>query len=101
MSYKIVAKNEDGEQIAEFRTTVARRAAHERCAALGVEQDEDDTSGSGETFFYTRAEISAAQAALVLSYFDTNLMLGISFLRDIEAWLNEHPGETGVEITFA
>jgi hypothetical protein len=105
MGYFVTAMNEDGELLAEFITNVNHKPAHELCSALGHDQEEADTEGWGETYFYTPGEISAAQEAMALASVsflnEADLWEAEKFLRDIMEWLHQHPNETGVEITFA
>lgn len=102
MGYDFEAIADDGSTIATFLTNIDNTPAHALLGALGLDCDTDDTEGDGDTFFFTRGEISAAQAALVGAINPPpRFTEGLGFLAAVDTYLAEHPDESGVEITIA
>lgn len=97
MAYEIIAVDPDtGETVAEMVTQIEHSGAHMLMGALGLDYDQDDDMGSGDSYMFTDAELSTAEEALMLA--DNALpaeeiRAGIAqaqvFLHDVREWMQK------------
>lgn len=65
MAYEFIAIGEE-EEFASYHT-INQDSAHYLMGALGLDYDPDAYYGDGDEFFFTDAELSAAEAALTVA----------------------------------
>lgn len=102
MAYEILAFNpDDGTTVASLETKIEHAAAHLLMGALGVDYDQDDEVGSGDSFKFTDAELSAAEEALTVINFPENeeaVGEALRFLADTRTWLKTTADESSISL---
>lgn len=105
MGYEIIAVDPDsGASVATLETKIEHAAAHLLMGALGVDYDQDDEIGSGDSFKFTDAELSAAEAALTVVVFPENpdaVSEAMRFIADVRTWMAEAAGKNDINIKDA
>lgn len=99
MAYEFIASGED-EEFASYHT-MNLDSAHYLMCALGLEPDPQAYCGDGDEWFFTDAELSAAEAALTVAI-NPPLMAteGLVFLATLRAEIKEK-GLSGCSILIA